>query len=187
MVGMYKISIFLAAISDWQLGCSGVHYTVAVISSRPAHMLFLSLWCPHAFPPTSTYSLSFITFLHFHFARSLSVHLILLSHHAVRSPTPLPAVHQFSGCHWVLHLTWGVSWLTSEIAVFPWWCFLPAAFGSPEICLSPSISLWIPPSVITQQMVTMLGPSSFILDLVPPRLPVILLQLVPQNHHPLLA
>jgi hypothetical protein len=45
--------------------------------------------------------------------------------------------------------------LPVEIAAFPLEPFFLATSGSPELCQSPSISRFIPPPVITQQIVSM--------------------------------
>ena len=100
---------------------------------------------------------------------------------------PLLVVHWFSTSGGVIHPKQGILWFLVEIAAFSLESFLLAASDSPEICLSPFITLCIPPGVLTQQMVHMIIPSSFCLSLIPPIFLIILLELFPLDHSPHLA
>lgn len=77
--------------------------------------------------------------------------------------------------------------LPVKLAAIPLELFLVAASGSPDICLSPSISLCLPPPAQTQEMVCMRSPSCFILVLIPPIFHLSSFQFLPLDHPPLLA
>jgi len=102
-------------------------------------------------------------------------------------PTPLPAVQCISIIGMVLHLNHGILWLSPEIASFLLGSILPARLGSPEIGLSCSFSLCIPPPVISHHIMPILSPSSFFSSLHPPVFSIILFQLVLANYPPVLA
>lgn len=128
-----------------------------------------------------------MTILLFHSARSVLVQRPLITCPAPCSLMCLPAVHWISACGTVLHLNQGNLWPHGKIAAFPSKVFLPAASGSPEMRLPHSISLCIPPPVLTQQIVCMLAPFIFFAVLIPPVFLVSFARLFPLHHPALLA
>jgi len=142
----------LATICDWQLGYSRVHHTVEALCSCSARTFSPILWHRHTYPATSTAPAPFVMLLLFHGVRSVHVQLPLFFCSAACSWTDLLADHWYRASGRVLHLKRGISWLPTENAAFHLEFFLPATLGSPEIYLSPSISLCIPPPVLTRQI-----------------------------------
>lgn len=97
------------------------------------------------------------------------------------------AFHFFSTSSIVFHLKHGILWFPAEIAAFTSKSFVLVISGSPEIHVSPSISIWFHWEVTIQPMVHMLSPCSVIKILIPPVLLVILLQLYSLGHLHFLA
>jgi len=162
----------LTARNNSQVGYWRVYCTVEALPYDTARKISPNHWCWHWFLATSSTPLLFVTLLLFHGARSAHVQLPLFSISAPYWLTPLLAVHWFSATGRVLHLKQGISWLPTEIAAFPSKFFFSAASGSPDIHLFPSISFCIPLPVLTQQMVHVLSPASFVLVDIPHLFPI---------------
>jgi len=139
-------------------------------------------WCWCTFLATRTSELHIVTLLLFYSAWSFRAQLPLLSFSSPCLPRHLLVVQWVSTSGRVLHLTQEILWLPVEIAALCLKSVLLAISGSPEICLSPSISLCVPPQVVTEQLVWLVSPSSFCPTLVSPVFLVSMLQLFPPDH-----